>query len=400
MFDLTHPVEHKIFPLTAPDRLVVDLQDVAFKARVNKLKLKDTPIGQLRIGKQANQELRIVLDLIEQVRPRSFTLKPTHPYGHRLVIDLYPPLGQVTAPIQPADRDTRSTQDIIIAIDAGHGGEDPGAVGRRGKLYEKNVALAISRRLADLFNQQRGFTARLIRDGDYYVALRRRTQISRQNQADFFVSIHADAFKTPEVSGASVYALSQKGATSEAARWLAEKENRADLIGGGGISLDDKDDVLAGVLRDLSITASLATSLALGKSVLQSLQPVSELRKKRVEQAGFTVLKAPDVPSILIETGYISNPGDAKKLASKAHQKKIARAIFTGIKGYASAHPPEGTWLAASKRNGIVTYIIERGDTLSKIASRYRVSSRKIKEFNGLRSDTIRIGQTLKIPTG
>jgi len=323
-------------------------------------------------------------------------------YGHRLVIDLH---GKDQRSLTVAPKSARTLakmRDVIIATDAGHGGDDPGAVGP-GKLFEKDVVLGIAKKLHVLFEQEPGFRSKLIREGDYYVALRKRTEIARSSQADVFLSIHADAFKTSKVSGASVYAVSQKGATSEAARWLAEKENRADLIGGVGSALEDKDDLLAGVLMDLSMTASLSFSLEMGNSVLGNLKKVNKLHKKTVEQAAFAVLKSPDIPSLLIETGYISNPAEARKLATGSHQTKLANAIFKGVKVSMQSSPPYGSylaWVKQGKSAEVKTHVIERGDTLSEIAEHYRVPFRKLKDFNGLRNDTIHLGQTLKIPPG
>lgn len=403
VFDVTAQVDHKIFSLTDPLRLVIDIKNASLNASISDLNLEKTPISSIRTSRRDGDDVRVVLDLNDKVRPRSFVLKPIMQYGDRLVIDLYTSIQRVTPVVQKADRIKDQMRNVVVAIDAGHGGDDPGAIGH-GNLLEKNVVLSISKRLHKLFLNEAGFSSKLIREGDYYVALRKRTAIARESQADIFLSIHADAFKTPKVSGASVYAISQKGATSETARWLAEKENRADLIGGvGGVSLDDKDDLLAGVLLDLSMTASLATSLEMGKSVLRPLGKVNKLHKKSVEQAGFAVLKSPDIPSLLIETGYISNPGEAKKLRTTAHQKKIANAIFVGVRDYMQNNPPTDSYLAWAKQgkgNKLITYTIVRGDTLSEIASRYRVSFKKLKEVNGLRSDTIRIGQKLKIPPG
>ncbi len=403
VFDLSHPVDHRIFSLTDPSRLVIDIQDASLNTSIKSLSLKNTPISSIRTSRRDGDDVRVVLDLTDEVRPRSFVLQPIMQYGDRLVIDLYTSSQQTAPIVQKADRLKNQMRDVVIAIDPGHGGDDPGAIGP-GKLYEKDVVLAISQRLHNLFIKEPGFNSRLVREGDYYVALRKRTAIARQSQADVFLSIHADAFKTPKVSGASVYAISQKGATSETARWLAEKENRADLIGGvGGVSLDDKDDLLAGVLLDLSMTASLAASLEMGKHVLGPLGKVNKLHKKNVEQAGFAVLKSPDIPSLLIETGYISNPGEAKKLGTKSHQRKLAKAIFTGVRDYMQINPPTGSylaWVKQGKGDQLVTYTIVRGDTLSEIAHRYRVSFKKLKELNGLSSDTIRIGQKLKIPPG
>lgn len=401
VFDLTAPVEHNIFSLLNPRRLVIDIKSAEINAQFTKLDLSATPISGMRSAVRENKGIRIVLDLRDQVKPRSFVLKPILQYGDRLVVDLYTAAQQIPPVVEKADLISRRMRDVIIAIDAGHGGDDPGAVGKN-KLYEKDVVLGIAKRLAEYFEAKPGYKAVLIREGDYYIGLRKRTKLARESQADVFLSIHADAFKTPDAKGASVYAISQRGATSETARWLAEKENRADLIGGvGSVSLDDKDDLLAGVLLDLSMTASLAMSLEMGSKVLEAIKPINKLHKENVEQAAFAVLKSPDIPSLLIETGYISNPAEAKKLGSKSHQKKVAKAIFTGINGYMQSNPPDGSYLAWKKQGGensLVTYRIERGDTLSGIALRHRVSTKSIMSVNGLNDEKIRIGQMLKIP--
>ena len=404
VFDLGQPVEHNIFLLSDPHRLVIDISSARFGSDLSGLVLEQTPILAVRTSsRNKGEDIRVVLDLNEEVRPRSFVLKPIMQYGDRLVIDLYGKDQPSRAVVPKSERALTQMRDVIIAIDAGHGGDDPGAVGP-GKLYEKDVVLGVAKKLHALFEQEPGFRAKLIREGDYYVALRKRTEIARSSQADVFLSIHADAFKTPNVSGASVYAISQKGATSEAARWLAEKENRADLIGGvGSVSLGDKDDLLAGVLLDLSMTASLSFSLEMGSSVLNNLKRVNKLHKKTVEQAAFAVLKSPDIPSLLIETGYISNPTEARKLATRSHQAKLANAIFRGVAVYIQANPPSGSylaWVKQGRRQDALTHVIESGDTLSEIAVRYRVSFKSLKDFNGPRNDTIRLGQTLKIPPG
>jgi N-acetylmuramoyl-L-alanine amidase len=401
VFDLSAPVEHRIFSLLNPRRLVVDIKSADIKAQFDNLDLSETPILGMRSAVRENEDIRIVLDLQGQVKPRSFVLKPILQYGDRLVVDLYTSDQQIAPVIKQADLVSRRMRDVIIAIDAGHGGDDPGAVGKN-KLYEKDVVLGIAKRLAAYFDAKPGYKAVLIREGDYYIGLRKRTELARKSQADIFLSIHADAFKTSEAKGASVYAISQRGATSETARWLAEKENRADLIGGvGSVSLDDKDDLLAGVLLDLSMTASLAMSLEMGSKVLEAIKPINRLHKKRVEQAAFAVLKSPDIPSLLIETGYISNPAEAKKLGSKSHQRNMAKAIFSGIDRYMEKNPPDGSYLAWKKQGGeksLATYKIESGDTLSAIASRHKVSTVSIMKINGLNTAKIRIGQILKIP--
>lgn len=401
VFDLTHPVEHTVFMLENPRRLVLDIASARMDANVDGLNLRGTPIVSMRSSARDKSNLRVVFDLSEAVKPRSFLLRPIVQYGDRLVIDLYTD-AQLAPVVQKVDQITNQMRDVVVAIDAGHGGDDPGAVGH-GSLYEKDVVLAISRELANLFEHESGYKPFMVRKDDYYIALRDRPIIARNSQADVFLSIHADAFHTAQANGASVYAISHKGATSEAARWLAEKENRADLIGGvGSVSLDDKDDLLAGVLLDLSLNASLSMSLEMGKSVLASIAPVNRLHKKAVEQASFIVLKSPDIPSLLIETGYISNPQESSRLATRGHQQKMARAIFTGVKRYLDDNPPAGTYLAWKRRGGDgsqLSYRIVRGDTLSSIASRYQVSADSLKQANGLRSDIIRIGQVLQIPS-
>ncbi|MDA0977666.1 MAG: N-acetylmuramoyl-L-alanine amidase [Proteobacteria bacterium] len=404
VFDLGEPVEHSIFTLENPHRLVIDISSAELRADITALTLDNTPISNIRSSARNNgADVRVVLDLREEVHPRSFVLKPIMQYGDRLVIDLYGKDQPTASIFEKSEKSLTQMRDVIVAIDAGHGGDDPGALGS-GNVMEKDVVLSIAKYLHDMFEREPGFKAVLIREGDYYIALRKRTEIARRSQADVFLSIHADAFITPKVSGASVYAISQRGATSEAARWLAEKENRADLIGGvGSVSLDDKDDLLAGVLLDLSMTASLSFSLEMGNEVLNRLGKFNKLHKRTVEQAAFAVLKSPDIPSLLIETGYISNPGEARKLATSSHQRRLARAIFDGVRVSLRENPPTGTYLAWVKQGEPadgVTHVIESGDTLSEIASRYRVSFQRLKEINGLRSDTIRIGQKLKIPPG
>jgi N-acetylmuramoyl-L-alanine amidase len=405
VFDLGQPVEHKIFPLTDPIRLVIDISSARFNLDVSNLVLEQTPIRQVRTASKNNgEDIRVVLDLNEEVRPSSFVLQPVMQYGHRLVVDLHgKDQPSLTVPLK-SQRSLTQMADVIIAIDAGHGGDDPGALGS-GKLYEKDVVLGIAKKLHVLFEQEPGFSAKLIRDGDYYVSLRDRTTMARGSRADVFLSIHADAFKTSMVSGASVYALSLKGATSEAAKRLAEKENSADLIGGVGgyLSLADYDPETQEVIVDLMQTRSLSFSLKMGDSVLGNLKKVTKLHKKTVEQAAFAVLKSPDIPSLLIETGYISNPAEARKLATRSHQARLANAIFKGVKVSMQSSPPPGSylaWLKQGKSEDVKTYVIEKGDTLSEIAEHHRVSFKKLKDFNGLRNDNIRRGQKLKIPPG
>jgi len=396
VIDLSEAAEHQLITLKNPDRLVIDLVDVDLKTTLEKLDLSKTPIAAIRHAARNKTDLRIVLDLNNSVSPKSFTLKANEKYGNRLVVDLY---GKAKSVSKTVDKILeRKNRKIIIAIDAGHGGEDPGALGPK-KVLEKTVALQISKKIEKLFDQNTYFEGVLIRTGDYYVGHRKRMAIAHKKGADFFISVHADAFTDLSVNGASVYALSTKGATSEAARYLASKENRADLIGGAStLSLDDKDDVLAGVLLDLSMNETLRRSLEAGKYVLNSMGRVIKLHKKRVEQASFLVLKSPDIPSLLVETGYISNPREAGKLSSESHQRKIAQAIFDGLVDYYTLMPPVGTLLASSDAQQKRTYVIAPGDTLSEIAQRYNTSVSKILRYNNLASSSIRVGQKISIP--
>lgn len=398
VFDLSKPVAHKVFSLESPDRLVIDIDDTSLKAGTAGLDLEKSPITSIRTGENKQKNLRIVLDLKEAVRPRSFSLSKNEQYGDRLVVDLYDHDKETTKTVADITADN-NRRDIIIAIDAGHGGEDPGASGPK-RIREKQVVLAISRELQKQFNQAPGYKAVLVRSGDYYIPLRTRTSIAHKKRADLFISIHADAFKKSSANGASVFALSRRGATSETARYLADRENRADLIGGAGsVSLDDKDHMLASVLLDLSMTATLSSSLEVGSEVLKSIGGIARLHKKQVEQAGFVVLKSPDIPSILVETGFISNPTEAKRLASRSYQQKMARSIFQGVNRYFSSNLPVGTLLAAQKAGGGGTYVIARGDTLSGIAVRHNVSVEEILRHNGLKNTRIKVGQRLRIPT-
>jgi N-acetylmuramoyl-L-alanine amidase len=341
VLDLSSTAEHQLFTLRDPERVVIDIAG----GRLSRPAM--APAGQgvvkeIRTGAHEDGSLRVVLDLSERVQARSFLVEPNEAYGHRLVVDLAAarPETAVRADHAPAG----DSRDLVIAIDAGHGGEDPGAIGRSG-TFEKNVALAISRALARRVDREPGMKSLLVRDGDYFVTHRDRIQKARTRRADLFVSIHADAIKDRSVSGSSVYVLSARGASNEAARWLAERQNASDLI--GGVSLSDKDDVLASVLLDLSQTASINASVTAAERVLHELDRVGQIRKPAVQHAGFLVLKSPDIPSILVETAYISNPGEERRLKDPRHQEKLASAIHSGIRAYFHANPPPGTRIAA-----------------------------------------------------
>ncbi len=397
VFDVSESVEHKVFSLEKPDRLVVDLLASRLHTELPRTLAKDPYVARIRSSTRNGSDLRVVFDLNVPVRPKSFVLKPNSRYGHRLVVDLY-----ARASEQNQVREVRKSladpllrsRDVVIAIDAGHGGEDPGAKGPSG-VYEKDVTLAIAQKLARLVDREPGMKAVLIRNGDYYIGLRQRMRKAHQQRADLFVSIHADAFKNRGARGSSVFTLSQRGASSEAARWLAHSENAADLI--GGVSLDDKDDLLASVLLDLSQAATMEASNEVASELLAELRQVGKMHKRHVQQAGFMVLKSPDIPSVLVETAFISNPSEERKLNDSAHQQKLAQALLSGIRDYFLRSPPPGTLLAERKS---YEHIIERGDTLSDIAKQYRVSLNDLRKANRLKSDRIRVGQVLRIPEG
>ncbi len=394
VLDLSGPADHKLIVLDNPRRIVLDVVDARLKTGLDKLQLDNTPVQRIRSGVREGDDLRLVLDMGAAVNPRSFALKASEQTGDRLVLDLYDEVVKTSTVRKSVTQSAK--RDIIIAIDAGHGGEDPGAIGPQ-RLREKDVVLGIARELNRLFEADKGFKPTMIRSGDYYVSLKGRRDLARQRQADLFVSVHADAFKRKEAHGASVYALSTSGATSTAARYLAQRENAADLV--GGVSLSDKDDMLAGVLADLSMTSTLDTSLKLGSNVLRRVDNVAKLHKSNVEQAGFAVLKSPDIPSILVETGFISNPAESRKLATRSYQQQMARAIHAGIREWFLAHPPSGTLIAWQKQQGGQQYVIARGDTLSGIAQRFNVPLSDLKSHNGISGSKIMVGQKLLIPT-
>ena len=380
------PITHNVFTIGGPDRLVLDLEDTDSNAAVESLPFKISPddpyVSGIRIGRFKPGTVRLVLDLKTQVKPQTFMLQPIGEYGYRLVLDIYPaePVDPITAllennkpatvpapppagppaatdksatgpnttpadpkaPKKPAPAQPEVIRLVTVAIDAGHGGEDPGAKGRSG-TYEKHVTLAMARKLKALVDSEPNMRGILIRDGDYYVPLANRVIKARKVQADLFVSIHADAFIKPHARGSSVFALSERGASSAAAGWLAKKENEADLIGGVNIDVDDP--TLKQVLLDLSQTATINDSLKLARSVLGEIGGINELHKAHVEQAGFAVLKAPDIPSILVETAFLTNPDEERRLKDEKYQDKMAQAILAGIRKYFAANPP----LARSK---------------------------------------------------
>ncbi|OEC58085.1 N-acetylmuramoyl-L-alanine amidase [Pseudomonas sp. AP42] len=352
VFDLSGPVQYKTFSLTSPDRLIIDLSGAGLSGDFSQLALKNSGITSIRSGHFGKSDTRIVLDLVEPMQLNSFVLPPQEGQGHRLVLDL---TNATRAPRQiaaepaplvaPVDK-AHPKRDIIVVVDPGHGGKDPGAIGSKGQR-EKDVVLSIAQLLAKRLKREKGFDVKLVRNDDFFVPLRKRVDIARQHKADMFISVHADAAPRLTASGASVYALSEGGATSATARFMAQRENGADLLGATTLlNLKDKDPMLAGVILDMSMNATIASSLQLGSSVLGSLQSITSLHQKRVEQAGFAVLKSPDVPSILVETGFISNARDAQRLMTARHQQAVADGLFEGLKRYFQKNPPMNSYMA------------------------------------------------------
>jgi N-acetylmuramoyl-L-alanine amidase len=397
VLDLSASADHTLFTLPRPDRVVVDVRDSRLGDRLATLPSGTGYVRAIRAARRDGNDLRIVLDLERPVRPHSFRAGPHGRYGDRLVIDLAEP-GVPQAVKTMRQRPDAQPRDLVIAVDPGHGGRDPGAVGQ-GRTLEKDVVLAIGRKLAARIDAEPGMRAVLVREDDRLIPLRERMEHARRHRADLFVSIHADAVRDKRARGSSVWVLSSKGASDEAARRLV-KQNNTYLI--GGVALSDKEDDLAWVLMDLSQNASLGASMEVGKNVIDELAKVGTVHKRTVQQAAFAVLKSPDVPSILVETAFISNPSEERKLRDRDHQDRLASAILAGIRNYFYANPPPDSWVARAVREGRepeVKHVITRGDTLSEIAMRYNVSVSSIRAVNNIAGDSIRIGQVLRIPT-
>jgi N-acetylmuramoyl-L-alanine amidase len=347
VFDLSGPVQYKTFSLSTPERLIVDLRGASLSGDFSQLARGNTVIRSIRSGRFGQGDTRIVLDLSGPVQLNSFLLPPQDGQGDRLVLDLKPsaPLNIAEATLARVDK-AHPRRDIIVVVDPGHGGKDPGAVGAKGER-EKDVVLSIAQLLAKRLKREKGFDVKLVRNDDFFVPLRKRVEIARKHNADIFISVHADAAPRLTASGASVYCLSEGGATSATARFMAQRENGADLLGATSLlNLKDKDPMLAGVILDMSMNATIAASLQLGSTVLGSLAAITSLHQKRVEQAGFAVLKSPDVPSILVETGFISNARDSQRLVTARHQQAVADGLFEGLQRYFQKNPPLDSYIA------------------------------------------------------
>ena len=390
VFDLNAPAEHSLFTLRNPNRIVIDLKNTKVSGVLPSATYNESRIKGLRYAKRGDNGLRVVLDLKNAVKPKSFVLKPHGSYGHRLVVDLFDAAKTKKVIVKrPVYKTRKQARDLIIAIDAGHGGEDPGAIGQRG-TREKDVVLKIAKELEKLVKRERGMKPLMVRTGDYYIGLKQRVKKAQVAQADLFISIHADAFKNGKARGTSVFILSERGASSDLASYLADSENSADL--NGGVS-STNDDLLNMVLADMVKNSTLEDSHQIASKVLSGLKGVNRLHKKTVEQAGFAVLKA-GRPAILVETAFISNRSEERKLRTRKHQRALAKAIFKGTRAYFRSNPVPGTLLAVRDRK----HRIARGETLSGIAKQYQISMATIRGANNLRNDNLRIGKTLHIP--
>jgi N-acetylmuramoyl-L-alanine amidase len=396
VLDLDRPASHRLFALENPDRLVIDLPDTSASASLRLPEPKGR-VRAVRTGARPNGALRVVLDLTGRAAPKSFLLGPEGAFGHRLVIDLSDPVDSPVLSRKTTEEYTG--RDIVVVIDAGHGGHDPGTTGHAG-VHEKDVVLTIAKQLARLLEDEHGIKPVLIRNSDRYVELGDRLRIAHEAQADLFVSIHADWNENRNVKGATVYSIATGRAASETAKRLADRENAGELI--GGVSLSDKDDVLARVLLDVAQGWSIGMSNVAGQRVIDRLSSITTMLKPTVQQGNLYVLTSPDIPSLLVETAFLSNPKEESRLRDPGYQKIFARALFAGILDYFRTNAPPESYLAHNpppEDRGPIRHVIARGETLSEIAEHYRVSLRELRRTNAINGDIIRIGQVLTIPT-
>lgn len=345
VFDVSGPLDYRLFQIVNPDRIVLDIRGSVAADSLGIVNGKGL-MKSVRTGKQGKGDVRVVFDLAGAALPKSFLLPPADNLGYRLVVDLYPKEKSARAVIKSvAQSNSGKTRNVVVMIDPGHGGEDPGAIGASGS-HEKNITMSVARELKQMIDKQPGMSAVLTRDGDYFVSLEDRYKKAREVKADLFVSVHADAFSSSDAHGSSVWVLSSRGATNQAARWLADRENRSDLV--GGVSMDNKDQTLTAVLLDLQQGATLEASSNIAENVLRALGKIGSTHRGYIERANFVVLRSPDVPSILVETAFISNPSEEKRLNSPGEREKLASAILDGVRDYFRATPPPGTLFAAN----------------------------------------------------
>jgi N-acetylmuramoyl-L-alanine amidase len=391
VFDLKNKPDYKYFTLSNPERLVIDFKNTKNNVALTALAKADPRVKLFRSSKKSKSKMRLVLDLTKAFQLNVFPLKPAGPYGNRLVVDLHDKKQSKKTTSKPKV----SNRDIVIGIDAGHGGEDPGSIGPQG-TYEKHVTLAIAKKLKSLIDKEKGMKGVLIRTGDYYVDLNKRTSLARNKNVDFFVSIHADAFRTPVPKGASVWVVTKRRSESELSRWLKKREENSELLGGGGgVIKTTPDNHLALALADMGKEHALGVSFDVAKNVVGELKKMTTLHKKTPQNGNFAVLKSSDIPSILVETGFISNRQEEKNLMWSKYQYKLANSIHLGIKNYFMKHPVTGSYFASINYK---KHRVKSGESLSVLAHRYKVSMTQIKKLNHLKSNSLKIGQTLKIP--
>jgi len=400
VFDLKDKPDYSYFVLKKPLRLVVDLKNTSQKVSLPTITKEHQLIKKVRFSKPKKKGwTRLVFEILEPVKPVIFSLAPTGPKKDRLVVDLFAINKKSHKAIVAKNRDISGNRDIIIAVDAGHGGEDPGSIGPSG-TYEKNITLQISKRLTKLINSEKGMRAVMPRTGDYYVKVDTRTLRARNKKVDFLVSIHADAFSSPQPRGASVWVLSLRRANSEIGKWIENSEKHSDLLGGAASVLKDtqNEKYLVQAVLDMKMDHSMKTGSAVAFSILNELKKVTKMHKKKPQYASLGVLKSPDIPSILVETGFISNPAEEKLLKSAVHQNKLAKAVFTSIKAHFRNNPPEDSYFAKIKPTTPERHRVKSGDSLSVLAQRYGITVYKLKQANKLKSNTLFIGQNLTIP--
>jgi len=404
VFDLNDKPDFSYFMLKNPARLVIDLKNTDKLDSLPAIPKKHQIVSKLRYSKpKDSKSVRFVFELVRASKPVVFALLPTDPYKHRLVVDLVDKTPQAE-PVASTNtsvkkRELNQERDIVIAIDAGHGGEDPGSIGPSG-TYEKDITLQIAKRLERMIDAEKGMISRMVRRSDYFVNLNTRTSIARKKKADFFVSIHADAFTSPQPNGASVWVLSLRRANSEIGKWIEDKEKHSELLGGAAGVLKDtaSEKYLAQALLDMSMDHSMKTGFSVAEEVVSELRKVAKMHKKRPQAASLAVLKSPDIPSILVETGFISNPREERMLKTAQHQERLAKAIFTSIKNYYMQNPPDDSLFAKLKSQFPTKHKVRPGESLSILASRYNTSVSKLKTANNLKSNTLFIGQELDIP--
>ncbi|KJY97747.1 N-acetylmuramoyl-L-alanine amidase [Pseudoalteromonas ruthenica] len=400
VFDMQEKPDFSYFMLKNPLRLVVDINNTAHRKDYPAIEKKHQIVDKIRPSTpKKSGSTRVVFELLKATKPVIFSLAPTGPYKDRLVIDLYDKSDGQQAQNIPKNRVLETNRDIVIAIDAGHGGEDPGSIGPSG-TYEKDITLQVAKRLERLINAERGMQAYMVRSGDYYVKLNNRSTKARKRKADFLVSIHADAFTSPQPRGASVWVLSLRRANSEIGKWIEDREKHSELLGGAADAIRDtaSEKYLAQTLLDMSMDHSMKTGFKVAEEAIKELRKVAKMHKRYPQAASLAVLKSPDIPSILVETGFISNPQEERLLKTAAHQEKLAKAVFRSIRGYYRNNPPDDSLFATIKAQNPTRHKIRRGESLSVVASRYGVSVGAIKRVNKLKTDTVYIGQVLTIP--